>query len=253
MAHTICGVCFSLNKSTSYLSLCLSLNSFCIETSRTWASLSLETKCETVGSSSNLSYMVSASGFIICLTEQRTHLPWNWKTQILSGKGYSKHKTTYIRLELSFKFEWLSPVKSLLMCEWKAREFRKASGEKNNPRSQQDFKRKLHFTSSHVCVCVCVCVCVFPCASSRVQWILSNSMRPRGLQPTRLFCPRDYPGKNTGVGCHLLLQGIFLIQGSNPHLLCLLHWQALLLSQLKSHLHVVNCYFIISSWKMIRH
>ena len=159
MAHTICGVCFSLNKSTSYLSLCLSLNSFCIETSRTWASLSLETKCETVGSSSNLSYMVSASGFIICLTEQRTHLPWNWKTQILSGKGYSKHKTTYIRLELSFKFEWLSPVKSLLMCEWKAREFRKASGEKNNPRSQQDFKRKLHFTSSHVCVCVCVCVC----------------------------------------------------------------------------------------------
>ena len=164
MAHTICGVCFSLNKSTSYLSLCLSLNSFCIETSRTWASLSLETKCETVGSSSNLSYMVSASGFIICLTEQRTHLPWNWKTQILSGKGYSKHKTTYIWLELSFKFEWLSPVKSLLMCEWKAREFRKASGEKNNPRSQQDFKRKLHFTSSHVCVCVCVCVRILACA-----------------------------------------------------------------------------------------
>ena len=32
------------------------------------------------------------------------------------------------------------------------------------------------------------------------------------------------PGKNTGAGCHLLLQGIFLTQGSNPHLLCLLHW-----------------------------
>ena len=28
-----------------------------------------------------------------------------------------------------------------------------------------------------------------------------------------------------GVGCHFLLQGIFLTQGSNPHLLCLLHWQ----------------------------
>ena len=36
---------FSLNKSTSYLSLCLSLNSFCDEASRTWASLSPETKC----------------------------------------------------------------------------------------------------------------------------------------------------------------------------------------------------------------
>jgi len=35
----------------------------------------------------------------------------------------------------------------------------------------------------------------------------------------------DSPGKNTGVGCHALLQGIFLTQGSNPHLLCLLHMQ----------------------------
>ena len=34
-----------------------------------------------------------------------------------------------------------------------------------------------------------------------------------------------FPGKNTGVGCHTLLQGIFLTQGSNAHLLCLLPWQ----------------------------
>ena len=33
------------------------------------------------------------------------------------------------------------------------------------------------------------------------------------------------PGKNTGLGCHALLQGIFPTQGSNPRLLCLLHWQ----------------------------
>ena len=38
-------------------------------------------------------------------------------------------------------------------------------------------------------------------------------------------CPWDFPGKNTRVGCHDLLQGIFLMQGSNPHLLRLLHWQ----------------------------
>ena len=35
----------------------------------------------------------------------------------------------------------------------------------------------------------------------------------------------DSPGKNTGVGCHSLFQGIFPTQGLNPHLLCLLHWQ----------------------------
>ena len=35
-----------------------------------------------------------------------------------------------------------------------------------------------------------------------------------------LLCPWDSPGKNTGMGCHSLLQGIFLTQGSN---LCLLH------------------------------
>ena len=46
------------------------------------------------------------------------------------------------------------------------------------------------------------------------------------LQPARLLCPWDSPGKNTGVGCFALLQGIFPTQGSNPYLLCLLHWQA---------------------------
>ena len=41
----------------------------------------------------------------------------------------------------------------------------------------------------------------------------------------RLFCPRDSSGKNTEVGCHALLQGIFWAQGLNPSLLHLLHLQ----------------------------
>ena len=41
-----------------------------------------------------------------------------------------------------------------------------------------------------------------------------------------LLCPWDFPGKNTGVGCHALLQGIFLTQGLNLYLLHLLGWQA---------------------------
>ena len=56
--------------------------------------------------------------------------------------------------------------------------------------------------------------------------VMCDSLQPRGLQPTRLLCPWDFPGKNTGVGCHALLQGISPTQGSSPSLLYLLHWQA---------------------------
>ena len=42
--------------------------------------------------------------------------------------------------------------------------------------------------------------------------VVSDSLQPHGLWPARLLCPWDFPGKNTGVGCHSLLQGIFLTQ-----------------------------------------
>ena len=51
----------------------------------------------------------------------------------------------------------------------------------------------------------------------------AEGMRPHGMQPSRLHCLWTFSDKNTGAGCHFLLQGIFLTQGSNPHLL---HWQA---------------------------
>ena len=54
---------------------------------------------------------------------------------------------------------------------------------------------------------------------------MSDSVRPHRRQPTRLPHPWDSPGKNTGVGCHFLLQGIFLTQGLNSSLSGLLHWQ----------------------------
>ena len=55
--------------------------------------------------------------------------------------------------------------------------------------------------------------------------VVSTSFQPHGLWPTRLLCPWNFPDKNTGVGCHSLLQGIFPTQGSNLYLLCLLHGQ----------------------------
>ena len=54
-----------------------------------------------------------------------------------------------------------------------------------------------------------------------VKWsrsVVSNSLQPHGLQPTRLLRPWDFPGKSTGVGCHFLLQGKVPTQESNPGL-----------------------------------
>ena len=58
--------------------------------------------------------------------------------------------------------------------------------------------------------------------------VVSNSLQPHGLQAARLPCPWDSPGRNTGVGCHFLFQGIVPTQGSNPCLLCLLHCRQIL-------------------------
>ena len=64
----------------------------------------------------------------------------------------------------------------------------------------------------------------------RYQWrtlccqiasVVSDSVRPHGLQPTRLFCPWYSPGKNTGVGCHFLLQCMKLESESEVTQSCL--------------------------------
>ena len=49
--------------------------------------------------------------------------------------------------------------------------------------------------------------------SKKWKWsrsVVSDSSRPHGLQPTRLLCPWDFPGKSAGVGCHCLLQFLTL-------------------------------------------
>ena len=67
---------------------------------------------------------------------------------------------------------------------------------------------------SRVCVCVCVCVCAQSCLTL---------CDPMDCSPPGSSVHGDSAGKNTGVGCHALLQGIFPGQGSNQDLL---HWQA---------------------------
>ena len=44
------------------------------------------------------------------------------------------------------------------------------------------------------------------CTCAKVNSVMPSSLRPTGLKPDRLFCPWNFPGKNTGKGCHALLQ-----------------------------------------------
>ena len=98
--------------------------------------------------------------------------------------------------------------------------------------------------SPHIITCAfltffpSVLLCTFPLAESgmlllpgplvhvlvsSVTSVVSVSLQPHALQPTRLLCPWDSPGKNTGVGSHFLLWGIFPTQWLVPDLP---HWQA---------------------------
>ena len=65
------------------------------------------------------------------------------------------------------------------------------------------WERRRHYWNDFCCACVLSYVQIF----------------------ATLLCPWDFPGKDTAVDCHCLLQGIFLTQGLNP---CLLHWQVIL-------------------------
>ena len=84
--------------------------------------------------------------------------------------------------------------------------------------------RCMNISCVFVCVHVCLYVCVFACvlSSTSIQQVKSESagcsviFRPHGPQPTRPLCPWDSPGKNTGVGSHVLLQGIFPTRALNP-------------------------------------
>ena len=87
----------------------------------------------------------------------------------------------------------------------------------------------LHYTHFLLRVCSVSLLCPTPCDSV-------------DCSPPGSSLHGDSPGKNTAVGVHALLQGIFPTQGSNPRLLCVLHWQvdSLPLSYLRSPSPLIN-------------
>ena len=83
----------------------------------------------------------------------------------------------------------------------------------------------VHLLQGHLLVCLFRRVlALLPRCSSSATFdlshasVISGSVLPYGLQPTRLLCPWDSPGKSTGVGGCAVLQGIFLTRGSNAPL-----------------------------------
>ena len=78
---------------------------------------------------------------------------------------------------------------------------RKPLGSNKDPAWQRERERE---TGVDSITCMLICS------------VASDSLRPYGLQPARLPCPWDFSGKTTGVGCHFLLQGIFLTKAIKP-------------------------------------
>ena len=73
-------------------------------------------------------------------------------------------------------------------------------------------KLLLFFNTTNYYPCVdriCLCVCSFP-------QFCRTLCDPMDCKPFRLLCPWDVSGKNSGVGCHFLLQGIYMAQAFNP-------------------------------------
>ena len=144
-------------------------------------------------------------------------------------------------------------VKSIVWCyihceTWQLRAVRWST--RTAVKKEQDIslneKSKFQDNKCHVCNVLITGICTYKyfrfnhmalpfCQSQIIQCytihssdshsVLSNSLRPHGLQAARLLCLWNSPGKNTGVSCHVLLQGIFPTQGSNT---CLLHCRQIL-------------------------
>ena len=146
------------------------------------------------------------------------------------GRGWGgriKREGTYVYLWLIHSVVWQKPIQhcKAIILQFKIKKKKKKKLTPTMHLALQVVKsniKTVNTTGMHVCMLSCS--------------VVFYSLWPYGLQPARLLCPWNFPGKNTGVGCHFLLPGIFLTQGSNLCLLCFLHWQvdSLPLSQLGS-------------------
>ena len=166
-------------------------------------------------------YLLSFSEGNSKLDSLKSHFAM-WKTWQISYGCYSQGSTI---LTLCFtkilRYIFCSPVSKTLIHsdQWdRTNSYEKSVLSMSVTLQTQTWRAGINWglTDTHCCGC-----CL-------VTSIVSDSVWPHGLQPARLLCPWDSPGKNTGVHCHSLLQRIFPTQESNPSLLycrqILYHW-----------------------------
>ena len=58
--------------------------------------------------------------------------------------------------------------------------------------------------------------CMLSASVMSDSWTIAKTLQPNGPWPVRLLCPQDFPGKNTEVSCHFLLQGNLPDPGIKP-------------------------------------
>ena len=76
--------------------------------------------------------------------------------------------------------------------------------------------------------------------SEKSKWshsVVSDSLRPHGLQPTRLLRPWDFPGQSTGVGCHCLLHYLLVS-------VCKCAWLSVYLGEMCGSMHMYECIWV---------
>ena len=84
---------------------------------------------------------------------------------------------------------------------------------------ESDMTERLNWTHTHFYLCTNINIYYTLHIMLVTQSCLTHCYLMNCSLPARLLCPWNSPGKNTGVGSHFLLQGIFLVQGANRGLL----------------------------------
>ena len=151
--------------------------------------------------------------------EELTHLkrPWCWERLKAGGEGNDRGWDGWMALLTQWTWVWVNSGS----WWWTGRPG--VLWFMGSQRVGHDWATEMNWTEHELdrilvhslLSCISLCVCS----------VMSDSLGPHGLWPSRLLYPWDSLGKNTGVGCHALLQRIFTTQGSNLGLLYVLHRQ----------------------------
>ena len=128
--------------------------------------------------------------------------------EILSKYKLKRKKSCYLQIVGLSHFRILLQYVLLFLVRYEEQKY-----------SRRIFRAAFSLYGFNIYLDIRINYCLFSCS------VLPESFETRWTVTSVFLCLWDFPGKNTGVGCHFLLQGIFLTQGLNLHLLCLLHWQ----------------------------